>query len=104
MNNMQIIANEAVASGFFSEEEVRVLIEEGKDIPFHTYAIWKSIGFAPKAGSCGWECRLWRKKNAKSNIDDNEVTEEERSNEFYLTKSFLFHISQVQKLEKMNNS
>ena len=104
MNNTQIIANEAVASGFFTEEEVAELVEEGKDIPFHTFAVWKAAGFVPKAGTHGWECRLWRKKNTKSNVDENEATEEERKREFYLTKSFLFHISQVQRLEKVGNA
>lgn len=103
MNNMQIIANEAVASGYFTEEEIEELIENGEDIPFHTYAIWKSrYGMVPKRNSKGWECRLWRKKDKKK-VDEKEteeVSEEDRKNNFYLTKSFLFHISQLQKLEE----
>lgn len=85
MNNMQIIANEAVASGYFTEEEVSELIEEGKDIPFHTYAIWKSVGLVPKAGTHGWACRLWRKKKNKSEVDEQEATEEERKKDHSLT-------------------
>lgn len=103
MNNMQIIANEAVASGYFTKEEVAEFIENGIDIPFHTYSIWKTSGYIPKAGTHGWECKLWRKKNVKNNIDEKEATEDERKREFYLTKSFLFHISQVKKLEEVKS-
>ena len=101
VNNMEIIANEAVASGFFKKEEVEELLENGEDIPFHTYAIWKAAGFVPRAGVHGWECRLWRKKNkAKEETEEEKASEEERKRDFYLTKSFLFHVSQVKRIEE----
>lgn len=107
MNNMQIIVNEAIASGFFSKEEIKGLIESGKDIPFHTYAVWKSMGFVPMAGTHGWECRLWRKKKNKKEVDEKEmaeVTDDEQKRDFYLTKSYLFHISQVEKMNLDNET
>ncbi len=97
MNNATIIANEAVASGFFTEEQIDELISEGQDIPFHTYSIWKKyFGMVPKKGSHGWECKLWRKKDRKSDVKEDDISEEERKRDFYLTKSFLFHSSQVE--------
>ena len=101
MNNMGIIAKEAVASGFFTEEEVVNLIEEGEDIPFHTYAVWKKMfGMVPKAGTHGWETRLWRRKNKKDDIEEKETSDDDKKRDFYLTKSFLFHISQVEKIKE----
>lgn len=100
MNNMQIIMNEAIASGYFTEDEVIKMIESGEDIPFHTYAVWKNNGMVPKSGSHGWECKLWRKK-CKKEGDEKEMDSEEVNKDFYLTKSFLFHISQVEELKKI---
>lgn len=100
MTNAEIICNEAVASGFYTEEEVEELLSDGEMPKLHTYAFWKSIGFVPVAGSHGWPCKLWLKKKSKSEIDEQEASEEERKRDFYLTKSFLFHISQVQKIEE----
>lgn len=93
MNNRKIIKQEAVASGFFSEDEVKDLIEQNRDIPFHTYSVWRSrYGLVPKKGEHGWQTKLWKHKQKK-------VLEEEDSGkkEFYLAKSFLFHISQCAK-------
>ena len=98
MNNMEIVMSEAVASGYFEEAEVLRLVEEGEDIPFHTFSHWKSLGYIPKKGSKGWEARIWRKKDKSSEIDEKEAIEEERQKAFYLTKSFFFHISQCEKL------
>lgn len=100
MNNMQIITQEAIASSYFTEDEVKTLIEEGKDIPFHTYTVWKSIGLVPKEGAHGWECRLWKKRNLKTTKNEEKAISGEENN-FFLTKSFLFHISQRQSLNKI---
>lgn len=98
MNNTEIIAKEAVASGFFTEDEVLHLQAEGEDIPFHTFSIWKNqFNMVPRAGQRGWECRLWRRKTKKNDINEQqEASEEDKNKDFYLTKSFLFHISQVE--------
>ena len=96
MNNIQIIIRDAVASGYFTEDEVGRLLSEGKDIPFHTYAIWKARGMVPKKGSHGYETMLWRKKGKKPDDADNSEVCEEKDG-FYLTKSYLFHISQCER-------
>ena len=98
MNNMEIIMSEAVASGYFEEAEVLRLVEEGEDIPFHSYSRWNKMGYKVKKNAVGWPCRIWRKKDKKSEVEEKEATEEERKRDFYLTKSFFFHISQCEKV------
>ena len=96
MNNVQIIQNEAVASGYFTQDEVARLMSEGKDIPFHTYAVWRSLGFVPKKGEHGYETRLWKRRDR---IKANDEEDAEDHGDFYYVKSYLFHISQCEKLE-----
>lgn len=101
MNNISIIANEAIASGFFEEEEISSFIENGIEIPFHTFSKWKSLGYIPKNGQHGWECFLWKKKRVNKNKSEESSEDIEiKKNEFYLAKSYLFHSSQVKTLEE----
>lgn len=102
MNNAEIICSEAVASGYYTKEQVEALQAVGMLPELHTYGIWKSVyGMVPKKGTKGWECRLWRRKEKKENVDNEENTEASDENRnFYLTKSFLFHISQVEKMKE----
>ncbi len=95
MNNTQIIASEAVASGFYTEDQIDQLIAEGKDIPFHTYRYFKDYyNMVPQKGSKGWECRLWRQKGSRKDINKEEISDEDLNKGFYLTKTYLFDISQ----------
>ena len=102
MTNAEIICNEAIASGFYTKEEVEELLSEGLMPEMHTYAIWKTqFNMVPRAGQHGWECRLWRRKNKKDDIEEQqEASEVDKNKDFYLTKSFLFHISQVEELKE----
>lgn len=101
MNNAEIICNEAIASGFYTQEEVEELLSEGLMPEMHTFAVWKSqFNMVPRVGQHGWECRLWRRKNKKDDIEEQqEASEKDKNKDFYLTKSFLFHISQVEKIK-----
>lgn len=103
MNNAMIIANEAVASGFYTEEEVKKLISEGRDIQFHTCAVWRDrYNMVPVKGSRGWETWLWRKKNKNSRTDKEESEKSEIGIDFYLARSFLFHITQCRPISSEN--
>ncbi len=93
MTNEQIIMQEAIASGFFTEEEIQGLIKSGKEIPFHTYAGWKSKEMVPKAGTHGWQTKLWKRRSGQSTDAERE------NNGFFLTKSFLFHESQCEPIK-----
>ena len=94
MSNTQIIIEAAINSGFYNEMEIESLLKEGKMPEFHTYTVWKQMGFCPRKGAHGYETRLWRKKNKNSGTSEAEIGEDERNREFYLTKAFLFHVSQ----------
>ncbi len=98
MDNNGIILNEAVLSGFFTQEEVDGLVSSGEYIPFHTFSTWKRMGFVPRKGSHGWETRLWRKKPAKKDDGEDDAATNEAG--YYLAKSFLFHISQCDRLQE----
>ena len=99
MNNSEIIANEAVASGFFTETEIEELTRSGQDIPFHTFAGWKARRMVPKSGSHGWETRLWKKKNQKK-PGEEAAPDLDKNEGFYLAKSFLYHISQCEEVKE----
>lgn len=95
MKNDEIIANEAVYSGFFTEDEVKRIISEGRDLPFHTYGTWKNhFNMIPKRGTHGWSTKLWRHRMVSDN--DKESNE---NGQYYLTKATLFHISQVEPIQ-----
>ncbi len=94
-SNSEIIAKEAVASGYYTEDEVAALIAEGKDIDFHTFSVWKKrYGLVPKKGTKGWEAKLWRIKKDRATENGNTAPEDGQDSQFYLAKSFLFHKSQ----------
>lgn len=102
MNNSQIIMQEAVASGYCTQEEIKKLVSEEKDIPFHTFSAWKKKGLVPKEGTHGWETKLWRRKEVKHTGKADEETDIKNQG-FYLQKAFLFHISQCEPLTGQND-
>lgn len=93
MTNEQIIADVAISAGIYTAEEIEAFIEEGKEIPLHTFKGWLSRGnYRVKAGEHGIETRLWKKKERKKSDSENE--EDDKRN-FYLAKAFLFSENQV---------
>ncbi len=99
MNNEQIIMQTALAHGLYTEEEIQDYLMQGKEIPLHTFAVWKSKGLVPKKGEHGIETRLWKKrKKIKISKDTEESTgqaEDLSKGEYYLTKAYLFNRDQV---------
>ena len=104
MTNEQIIANTAVAAGIYTEEEIEAFYEAGKEVPFHTLKGWAARGnYRVKAGEHGVEALLWKKKDRNSSEDMEEVSREDtegRDNDFYLVKSYLFSVDQVEKVKE----
>ena len=102
MTNEQIIIDTAVALGLYNESQIEEYLEEQGTLPLHTFAVWKSLGYAPKKGTHGYETRLWKRKNKKDKEadKDNEEISDENKRDFYLTKAFLFDISQVEKIQR----
>lgn len=63
MKNEEIIARTAVQVGLLTEEEVKRLMDAGKEIPLHTLQAWKYRGdYQVKDGEQPVEVKLWKKK------------------------------------------
>lgn len=99
MNNMQIIIDTAIANNIYTEEEIEEMLENGEDIPFHSFSVWKAMGYVPKKGSHGICTNLWRHKDSKKEDETEEVTEENKRS-FYLTKTYLFPKELVEKIRE----
>ena len=99
MNNMQIIIETAIANNIYTEEEIEDMLENGEDIPFHSFSAWKAMGYVPKKGSHGICTNLWRHKDSKKEDETEEVTEENKRS-FYLTKTYLFPKELVEKIKE----
>ena len=96
MNNSQIIEQAAIASGFYTQEEVSRFAAEGKTIPFHTQTTWRKKGYAPKEGISGFETCLWKKRGNPEG--DNQP------DSFFKVKCHLFHPSEVEVIrDKVKN-
>lgn len=101
MTNFQIIFNEAVANGLYTEAEAISLIQEHGGLPLHTFAEWKRHGLLVKKGEhAKLTCYIWRMKNKTGTLpmkdgDDVEIDE----NHWYKTKAFFFTRDQVEKAE-----
>lgn len=99
MTNEQIIIDTAISLGLYDEEQIEEFLEEQGTLPLHTFAVWKSLGFVPKKGTHGYETRLWKHKTKKKDENEKEEISEDNKKDFYLTKAFLFDISQVERLK-----
>ena len=96
MNNAEIIAREAITQGIYTPEEVQQIMLAGKEIPLHTIQGWNKRGCHVKKGSKGIPASLWVRK--KKRISD-PYEDEEQKTDFYLKKSYLFTVDQVEKKE-----
>jgi len=95
MNNESIIANVAVNSGLYTQDQIEEIINSGNEIPLHTLQGWKKRGYLVNKGEHGIECQLWKRKKCLASQEDDEENLSELN--FFLTKSFLFSYSQVTK-------
>ncbi len=97
MTNYEIIRNEAINNGIYTEEEIEQLEMQMLDLPLHTFAYWKKYGYYVKAGEKAMiRTRLWKLKNSKKKdeIDEN-VNPADDPAHFFLANAYLFHVSQV---------
>ena len=100
MTNFEIITNEAIANGLYTEEEAIQIIEERGALPLHTFAEWKKHGYNVRKGEhAKLTCYIWR-MNVKKGVlpmkdgDDVEIDE----SHFYKTKAFFFTADQVERI------
>ena len=88
MTNEQIIIDAAII--IYGQDAVMEMLAEGKEIPLHTIAGWRSRGnYRVIKGEHGYETRLWKKRKVKS-------VEGDQYEEFYKAKAFLFTESQME--------
>lgn len=84
MKNKEIIAHAAVRAGVLTADQAADMVEQDKDIPFHTLQGWKLRGaYKLKKEEKGTEVKLWRKKEDGSG--------------FYLAKAYLYRQDQLEK-------
>lgn len=99
MTNLEIIAQEAILNGVYTEEEVDNLIATYGDLGLHTYAEWKRLGYQVKKGSKSlFMARIWRPRKGKNKeAQEDENTIEIKKN-FIKVNAYFFGSSQVEKL------
>lgn len=96
MTNAEIIFDEAINNGIFTEEEAIKCIEQFGSLPIHTYAGWKAQGYSVKRGEhAKITTKLWKYVKAKKKA---EKEAEEKEDKWYLCKAFLFTSDQVEKV------
>ena len=107
MTNFEIIVNDAIVNGFTSAEKVNDLLANGDDVPFHTFQVWKSMGYMVKKGQHAlFVSRIWDKKyyqkikEWKANHDENSDEEMPRQ---WKTNAYIFGADQVQPMNKSEN-
>ena len=99
MTNFELITGAAIAEGIYTEQEIVELIKQTGDLPLHTFAEWKRMGYRVKKGEhAKMTCFIWKwsdKQKAVEQEDGNEV--EIDASHFYKTKAFFFTKEQVEK-------
>lgn len=95
MTNLEIIANEAVANGLLTEEQVEVMILTHGGLPYMTYAEWKYNGYQVKKGAKAViKTKLWKMVKSKK----EEQNEEGNKTNFIMVPASLFGADQVEKI------
>ena len=102
MTNMQIITEAAILNGLYTEDEALALLTENGELPLHTFAEWKRMGYTVRKGEkARMSCSIWRynKKSETVQQKDGEEKEVDKSH-FYKQLAHFFTAEQVEKLEK----
>ena len=82
------------------------MLSEGIEPPLHTLQGWASRGFKIKKGDHAIvETKLWKKKKKSKKESDQSDSDEPSTQipangDFYMCRSFLFGMEQVEKIEK----
>lgn len=100
MTNLQIIASAAIASGLYTVDQVEACFASGHQLPLHTFAEWKRLGYIVKKGEKSkLAVDIWMKSNKKITAEtkDGEKIEVD-AGRFYKKLSHFFTFEQVEKL------
>lgn len=100
MTNLQIIASAAIESGLYTAEQVEACFSAGHQLPLHTFAEWKRLGFIVKKGEKSkLAVDIWMKSNKKQTAETKDGDEiEVDTSRFYKKLSHFFTFEQVEKL------
>lgn len=105
MTNAQIVFNEALAQGIYTEEEAVEYLEKIGCLPLFTFQVWKQNGYHVKRGQhARLTTRIWKPRTKKSQPDEtsNEICEGD--NGYFLHKVSLFAPDQVEKDKQILNN
>lgn len=100
MTNFQIITDAAIQAGIFTEDQVSAILSTGHQLPLHTFAEWKRLGFTVKKGEkARLKVDIWKKSNKKITAENEKGEEiEADTGRFYKKLSHFFTFDQVEKL------
>lgn len=97
MTNQEIIKEELINQGLFTESQIDLMIIQYGCIPAKSYAEWQRLGFQVKNGEKSFiKCLLWNPKMVK---EDHLISEssEEFTGTYFRKMTSLFLFNQVQK-------
>ena len=100
MNNVQIVFNEAIAEGIFSEDEAIAYMKVYGVLPLFTFKVWKDRGKVVRKGEhARLVVRLWKRKTGKSSVAaDDDTQDNENRDGYFLKTCYLFTADQVEPL------
>lgn len=102
MTNFEIITSAAIAEGIYTKEQIEKMLSTIGEVPLHTFAEWKRMGFSVKKGEhAKLTCNIWRWNSKKGVVpmeDGNDVEVDE--SHFYKTKAFFFTGDQVERIAR----
>lgn len=96
MTNNEIIFNEVVMNGIFTEDEAINMIQNYGSLPIHTYTAWQAMGYQVQKGEkAAIKTMLWKP------VKDKKASEEtgEEKTKMIMVKAALFTFEQVAKIE-----
>ena len=93
MTNAEIIYNEAIINGIYTEDEAIEILSMGINLPIHTYAVWQQLGYQVQKGQkAAIKTKLWKPVIKKAKNED-----EEDEQKMILVNAALFTAEQVEK-------
>lgn len=99
MTNFQIITDSAIATGLYTEERAIEIIQTEGELPLHTFAEWKRLGYSIRKGEhAKLVCFIWRHKSKTKEVQQDDKTVEINESSFYKTKAHFFDNTQVEKI------
>lgn len=106
MTNFDIIASGAIAAGIYTEDQIQQIISNTGDLPLHTFAEWKRMGFSVKKGAKAiLSCYIWRWNSKTESLPMKDGTEQEvDASHYYKKRVYFFGLDQVERITERNGA